>query len=236
MKRILFVISFLVNIARSQVTATFVGDTVKIWDTGFSWSCTGKFFPVINTSQDTIYITERDTMRLATCSCYFAVSTSLSGLNAGTYTAVVIRQHIEHITVPIDTVYVSNQYAGTVTFTILNSPSISPKVSFYQSGCNSNPGGVTEEKIVPDKFAMLTNYPNPFNPSTTIRFTIPNTTHTTLTVYNVIGQQVTTLLDEIKSFGIYEVKYETQNIPSGVYICRLNYGVHSLFNKIVLQK
>lgn len=238
MKNIIFTILLIsiVNNVQGQVSATFAGDTVKIWDAGFDWSCSGKFFPITKISQDTIYITECDTMRFATCSCYFTVSTSLSGLNAGTYTAVVTRQHKEHITFPVDTMYISNEYAGSVTFTILHAPAMSPKVSLYQSACNSSPGSVGEENLIPDKFAMLTNYPNPFNPNTTIRYSIPNKSHIVLAVYDIVGQHIATLVDEVKSFGTYEINYKAQHIPSGMYVCRLNYSGQSLSNKIVLIK
>lgn len=220
----------------AQVSATFDGDTVKIWDAGFDWSCSGKFFPITAISHDTIYITECDTMRLATCSCYFTVYTSLSGLKAGTYTAVVTRQHIEHVTFPIDTIYVSKHFAGSVTFTVLTPPSLPSKVSLYQSGCNSFPGSVMEESKVPSSFAMLTNYPNPFNPKTTIRFTIPKTVHVSLAIYTMAGQHVAALVDEEKHFGNYEINYNAENLPSGVYVCRLKYGERSLSRKLVLVK
>lgn len=232
---VLLTISLVFNTS-AQVSATFVGDTVKIWDAGFDWSCNGKFFPITKMSQDTIYIIECDTMRLVTCSCYFTVGTSLSGLTAGTYTAIVTRQHIEHITNPIDTVYISNEYAGSVTFTILNPPTASSKVSLSQSKCSSFPGSVVDENIAPNKFAMLSNHPNPFNPNTTIRYTIPNTVHVSLSIYSMTGQLIVNLVNEEKSFGSYDINYNAQNMPSGIYVCRLNFGERSLSSKLVLLK
>lgn len=239
MKNIFFSIFFLISIVintKAQISATFIGDTVKIWDANFDWSCSGRFFPITRTSQDTIYITECDSMQLVTCSCYFTVSTSLSGLTTGTYTAVVTRQHREHIEFPKDTIHIFNTYAGSVTFTISNPSSTSPKVLLYQSDCSSFPGAVTEENSSPNQFAMIVNYPNPFNPNTIIRYTIPNTSHVSLTVYNLEGQCVETLVDKEMSSGSYEINYSTQNLPSGIYVCRLNFGKQSLSSKIVLVK
>jgi hypothetical protein len=232
---IFFLISVVIN-TKAQISATFIGDTVKIWDANFDWSCSGRFFPITRTSQDTIYIIECDSMQLVTCSCYFTVSTSLSGLNAGTYTAVVTRQHQEHIEFPKDTIHIFNTYAGSVTFTISNPPSLSPHVSLYQSDCSSSPESVPEENTFPNKFAMLVNYPNPFNPNTIIRYTIPNTSHVSLTIYNLAGQLVATLVNEKMRLGSYEINYSTQNLPSGIYVCRLNFGKQSLSSKIVLVK
>ncbi|MBT8382955.1 MAG: choice-of-anchor B family protein, partial [Ignavibacteria bacterium] len=77
-------------------------------------------------------------------------------------------------------------------------------------------------------FQLEQNYPNPFNPSTKIKFTIPfletngnADVFTTLKVYDVLGNEVTTLLNENKPSGTYEVNFEAENLPSGVYIAQL---------------
>jgi Secretion system C-terminal sorting domain len=229
------------NISLSQISATFVGDTTKIWDTNFGWSCGGRFFPIITTSNDTIYITECDTLELATCSCNYTVCTSLIGLNAGIYNAIITRQwkfyeYYSGGSIHIDTVIGFSENAGSVTFTILHPPVLSKSLAFYQSGCLGEGQGVAEEKTVPNEFAMLTNYPNPFNPSTTIHFTIPRQCHASLIIYNITGQHIATLFDENKYAGTYNVAFNGQNLSSGVYLCRLDMGGQILSKKIILLK
>ena len=74
---------------------------------------------------------------------------------------------------------------------------------------------------VPDDFTLKQNYPNPFNPSTQIRFELPEDAEVTLRVYNSVGREVTTLIDESKSAGSYEVTFNANDLSSGNYIYRL---------------
>ena len=79
---------------------------------------------------------------------------------------------------------------------------------------------------LPDNFALMTATPNPFNPSTTIAYETPQQAHVTLTVYNLLGQEVIRLVDEVKAAGRYSVTWNGQNarglgVASGVYLYRL---------------
>lgn len=79
---------------------------------------------------------------------------------------------------------------------------------------------------VPTEYSLFQNYPNPFNPSTTIRYGLPERSHVTLTVYNALGQKITTLVNEEKEASYYEVTFNASNLPSGVYIYQLRAGVY----------
>lgn len=79
-----------------------------------------------------------------------------------------------------------------------------------------------DETNFPTDFAMEQNYPNPFNPSTKIKFQIDKNSFVTLKVYDILGNEVATLVNEEKSAGIYEVNFDADNLPSGTYIARLN--------------
>jgi len=70
----------------------------------------------------------------------------------------------------------------------------------------------------------LQNYPNPFNPGTKIKFTIPQTGFTSLKVYDVLGNKVTTLVNEEKPAGEYEVEFSGNELTSGVYFYQLKAG------------
>ncbi len=73
----------------------------------------------------------------------------------------------------------------------------------------------------PQHFSLEQNYPNPFNPSTSIRFRLARASHVRLTVYNVLGQRVKTLVNGFKKAGTYQVTFDASNLASGVYIYRL---------------
>jgi len=76
-------------------------------------------------------------------------------------------------------------------------------------------------RLMPQEFSLSQNYPNPFNPSTVIRYEIPVTSIVTLKAYNILGQEIATLVDEQKQPGRYEIRWNAESFPSGVYVCRL---------------
>jgi hypothetical protein len=77
---------------------------------------------------------------------------------------------------------------------------------------------------LPTAFALHQNYPNPFNPVTTIRYDLPVTGRVALEVYNILGQKVRTLVNEIQDAGFKSVQWDAGNVASGVYFCRLSVG------------
>ena len=85
-------------------------------------------------------------------------------------------------------------------------------------------------------FVLKQNYPNPFNPSTTIQYSIPKESFVTIKVYNVLGKEIVTLVNERKSAGTYSVNFNSSNISSGVYFYRLISGTHSATKKMVILK
>jgi hypothetical protein len=83
---------------------------------------------------------------------------------------------------------------------------------------------------------LLQNYPNPFNPNTNITFIIKKESLVTLKVYNVLGREITTLVNEIKSAGTYAATWNALAFNSGVYFCKMRAGVFSSTLKMVLTK
>ena len=84
---------------------------------------------------------------------------------------------------------------------------------------------------------MLQNFPNPFNPSTTIYYSIPEISFVTLKVYDVLGIEITTLVNEEKPAGSYEVEFSAAGgLPSGVYFYLLNSGNVIETKKMILLK
>jgi len=88
----------------------------------------------------------------------------------------------------------------------------------------------------PREFVLYQNYPNPFNPSTTIRFTIPDSRFTSLRIYNLLGEEVATLVNEVKQAGQYEVKWDAEGLASGVYLYRLEAGEFRETKRMVLMR
>jgi len=94
-------------------------------------------------------------------------------------------------------------------------------VQIYQQGSGILVTGVDSKNNIPTKFGLSQNYPNPFNPSTNLNFSIPKSSRVSLTIYNILGQQISRLVNETKSPGIYNIKWQGDNSASGVYIYRL---------------
>ncbi len=91
-------------------------------------------------------------------------------------------------------------------------------------------------KRMPTEFALDQNYPNPFNPSTVIRYEVPTETRVTLEVFNLIGQKVATIVDEVKPAGFYTRSFNASGLTSGVYMYKLAAGGRSFTRKMVLIK
>ena len=89
----------------------------------------------------------------------------------------------------------------------------------------SSPTSVDEtSSILPVEFALLQNYPNPFNPITTIKFSVPETSPVTIKVFDVLGNEVAVLLDEVKSAGVFKVTYDASETASGIYFYQMKAG------------
>jgi photosystem II stability/assembly factor-like uncharacterized protein len=88
----------------------------------------------------------------------------------------------------------------------------------------------------PGEFSLVGNYPNPFNPSTTIRYGLPARSHVRLSVFNTLGQQVAVLQDGEQESGYHEVRFDGSNLPSGVYFYRMESGTFTETKKLVLTK
>ncbi len=87
------------------------------------------------------------------------------------------------------------------------------------------------------KYELKQNYPNPFNPNTEIYYSLPKAGVITLKIYNILGERVTTLVNEFKEAGEYSAQFNTNtNLPSGVYITRMESGSYSKIIKMILLK
>ncbi|MBN8586323.1 MAG: choice-of-anchor J domain-containing protein [Ignavibacteria bacterium] len=112
------------------------------------------------------------------------------------------------------------------------------QAQFDVIGCGPNifTGLTPINSEIPNKFNLLQNYPNPFNPITNIKFAIPTTGLVKLTVFDILGREVATLLNEVKPAGNYLVDYDASALSSGVYFYRLEAGDFTDTKKMLLVK
>jgi hypothetical protein len=97
-------------------------------------------------------------------------------------------------------------------------------------------GVIGAKPSIPKIFVLLQNYPNPFNPTTTIGYQLPVVSHVVLQIYDILGREVATLVDERKSPGSYEVKFDGSRFASGVYFCRMVAGNYVSTRKLLMLK
>lgn len=115
-------------------------------------------------------------------------------------------------------------------------PNNLPPIFATEATLNLGATSVEDSKLLPANFALEQNYPNPFNPSTTIRFSLPADNFVTLKVYNMLGQEVATLVNENKAAGNYNINFNASNLSSGVYLYRIDAGNFTAVKKLTLLK
>ena len=146
---------------------------------------------------------------------------------------------IDSLAVPqavvIDTAYDSvngsllfGEYWGINAFT----PEFVPGVIFY--GVTS--GAYNGEVEIPTEMTLMGNYPNPFNPTTTLIYALPEPGHISISIYNILGQKAATLFEGEKPAGRFTLQWDGSRYPSGIYFARLETGDISKSIKMVLLK
>jgi hypothetical protein len=115
----------------------------------------------------------------------------------------------------------SNRF-GTTDTTIRYLPFITPSV-----------GGT---KTIAGEFSLAQNFPNPFNPSTTIRYALPADSRVTLTLFDLLGREVAILVNEKQSAGFKSVVWNAAGFSSGIYFCRLKAGNNVSITKLLLER
>ena len=126
-------------------------------------------------------------------------------------------------------------------YKFIDQNNITGKYSYRLKQIDFN-GTITYSNIVeisvtgPDKFELSQNYPNPFNPETSIRFEVPSLSFVNISVYNMIGEKVVTLVNENMEQGVYLRKLSAENLSSGIYIYRLTAGGTTITKKMTLLK
>jgi len=98
------------------------------------------------------------------------------------------------------------------------------------------PTGINDLELTADSYILAQNYPNPFNPSTTIKYAIEKPGLVTLKVYDVLGKEVASLVNQDQAAGVYSVKFDASLLSSGIYFYKLESGSFTKINKMMLVK
>jgi hypothetical protein len=108
--------------------------------------------------------------------------------------------------------------------------------TFYENNFGYPIVSIEDEQPAFSNFSLEQNFPNPFNPSTKISWQLPVGSQQTLKIYDVLGNEITTLIDEYKPAGRYEIEFNASSLPSGVYFYQLKAGDYIDTKKMILLK
>lgn len=225
-KYLLFVLFvFVWNNSFAKDDSVFVkieADTVQIWNTDVSANCASRFSIKTEINKNSIVVTECDTLGpLANCNCIYDLHASLTGLISGHYSVVVYRQELKKYFYDKDTTILID----SLEFTLGASSSLPSGVVSVQSACHY-PSSIAKEETTPETFQLFTNYPNPFNPSTVISWQLSVGSFVTLKIYDVLGTEIATLVNEEQQAGQhnYELGMRNYELSGGVYYYTLKAG------------
>ncbi len=197
--------------ARNYIINT--GDSVSVSKT------TDEDILLINFGQTTsldLLLTYSDTLKSLTFKYDQAIIPANSGLT--------IKPVWENLQNSLLTIFIDIGNNGTIddTLTLVN----------QVTGIQNDQGSL----MAPDTYNLAQNYPNPFNPSTKISWQLPVGSHQSIKVYDVLGNEVATLVDEYREAGRYEVEFNGSNLASGMYLYRLQAGSFVETKKMILIK
>jgi hypothetical protein len=172
-----------------------------------------------------------------------------NGLNSLAINSIVVTSENE-IFVASNTVYLSTNSGNQ--WTSISDGLYSPPLSLAVDSNNKVFAGTVDagvfylaegptsidnsDTLTLSNFVMLQNYPNPFNSSCTIKYSIPKSSQILLKIFNTLGQEIETLVNEEKPIGTYELNWNAANLPSGVYFFRLQASGYVETKKMILLK
>jgi hypothetical protein len=208
-------------------------DTVQIWNTDVASNCASSYSLLTEITGHSIVITELDTIGpIAKCNCIFDLHAFLTGLTAGDYSVAVYRQLQKKYFYSLDTTI----FIDSLEFTLGNSSSLPKSVLPNQSACHTATS-IDKEEANPETFLLLSNYPNPFNSSTTISYELAVGGFVSLKIYNVLGNEISTLVNEEQKPGKYAVGFDTANkLSSGIYFSSLMVDGSVRIRKMIVLK
>ena len=154
---------------------------------------------------------------------------------------MITRQHLlshqnEELPIKQPAEYQKTGYYPTSYGVIFDSTNNLHKIYLTDFEFRNGTTSINEEPVLVNQFQLNQNYPNPFNPSTTISWQSPVGSWQTLKVYDMLGREVTTLVNEYKPAGGYEVEFDAASLSSGIYLYKLKSGDFIQTKKMILMK
>lgn len=171
---------------------------------------------------------------------FIAFTKDGQGVGAGVFTASAAQStyrefvaNIGYVTgVDPDTAYIIVQISNTAGFANVGSVFTLDDLAYGAASADVKVDG----SGLPENFLLHQNYPNPFNPTTTIRYELPKASYVRLEIFNMLGQQVATLVDGERQAGVYAAEFNALNLSSGTYFYKLQAGGFADVKRLMLLK
>jgi endo-1,4-beta-xylanase len=133
--------------------------------------------------------------------------------------------------------YIEGQVWQSSTYLVRYNGTARPALLWLAQYIKDNPTGVKETtSTLPATFELDQNFPNPFNSSTTIKYSIAITSRVTLKIFDILGREVQTVINTVQASGQYTVSFNAQDLASGIYFYQMNAGNFTAIKKLVLVK
>jgi hypothetical protein len=208
----------IISVSPTAMSLGFVDQGIPSRDTTFKISNTGYSGDSIRISIDSVNLTPSSAIAVRPNRFYLLGRSSQScslSVNPGPLTPNVVLR--PKIVVTSDSGFGQTRFETVVSFKVVITD-------------------IASQHDLPTAFAMGQNYPNPFNPSTIIKYELPKSSLVRLSVYDLLGREVSVLVNERRDAGVYEVKLEGANLASGVYFYRLQAGDFVQTRKLLLVR
>lgn len=211
----------------------FRGDTTEIWNSNVTANCASRFSIYVEAMPSGFLIIETDTSQeKMTCTCLFDLKVDLANMTPGHYFASVKREFLKRYGYWKDTLV----HIGRVEFDVTPPANSQFWASGLQSACKPEVSVPGRSESIPYRFSLSQNFPNPFNPSTTIKFQLPRASQVNLTVFDIVGRDVSVLVNDRRDAGVHEVRFDASGLSSGVYFCRLQAGDFTQTKRLLLLR
>ncbi len=157
----------------------------------------------------------------------YRFSASPSSGNVSAHDSVMVKIYYHPVAIGIDTAYAlvntNDSYHSQATVTLIGSAGVTAV---------SQPSPL----LIPAKYSLAQNFPNPFNPTTMINYQLPMNSHVVIKIYDMLGREVRTLVNEDKTAGRYSVEFDASDFSSGIYFYSINAGEYKAVKKMLLLK
>jgi len=129
-------------------------------------------------------------------------------------------------------------FVGTVFLRVMvTDDSLAQAIDSLEVHVRVDPSGIEDlDNLIPKEYSLEQNYPNPFNPSTYIKFGLPKSGKVNIEIFNILGQKVTTLIDDFKPAGYYVIRFNANYLASGIYFYKIQAGDFVKIKKMILMK